>query len=176
MIFNIRNKLLVFLTVTSSLFITINVSCAGDAAQCKYRYYYISQRFNDEFKKSETYTTKSIRIMDIWVSEAYIYDPPILPSSWVYDITTLDRPDDIVSFMSAAAKSDKDTISYKDLENFLIIKQPANKPVKDKIYMKLIILSIGKEGGTFLDNAEVDYEEYTLQKIDKCLPEKSRRH
>lgn len=114
--------------------------------------------------------------MDMWVSDAYIYDLPKLPPSWAYATSFNKAPDRLISFMSATAKSDNHTIEYKDLENFLILRQPKNKPEEDKIYMQLIILYIGKEGGTGIDIEEADDDAFTVKRIDECLPEKPKKH
>lgn len=170
MTLNIGNKLAVLLTVAVALVIVVSVTGASDAAGCEYRYYYVSM------DKRENYKPERVRVIEMRVFDAYIYDLPKLPSSWVYDISNNYDPDGRVSFMHAAAKSDNHTIQYKDLENFVILRQPKNKPEEEKIYMRLIILYINEKGGTNINIAEADDDAFTVQRIDKCLPEKPIKH
>lgn len=113
--------------------------------------------------------------MEMRVFDSQIYDLPKLPSSWVYEISNNYASDGIVAFMHAAAKSDNHTIKYKDLDNFLILRQPKNKHAEEKIYMRLIILYIDKEGGTFTNIFEADDNAFIVNRIDKCLPEKPKK-
>ncbi|MCG6553457.1 MAG: hypothetical protein L7F77_14135 [Candidatus Magnetominusculus sp. LBB02] len=170
MTLNIRNIVVVLLTVATALFIVIGAANGSVAADCKYRYYSVSLSHVDG------YDDEKIRVMDMRIFDAYIYDLPKLPSSWVYEISNNYAPDGRVAFMYAAAKSDNHTIEYKDLENFLVLRQPNNKAEEEKIYMRLIILHIGKKGGTSIDIEEADDNAFTVKRIDKCLPEKPARH
>ncbi|MBF0556094.1 MAG: hypothetical protein HQK96_16335 [Nitrospirae bacterium] len=123
MTLNIKNKRSLLL-IAAALFIVVSVTGVGVTAECEYRYYYVSLDYGKD------YNNERIRIMEMIVFDAYIYDLPNLPASWVYDIINHDDPDGLVSFMSAAAKSDNHTIGYKDLENIVILKQPKSKSDK----------------------------------------------
>ncbi|MEO5361952.1 MAG: hypothetical protein H7843_16180 [Nitrospirota bacterium] len=166
---NIKNILMILLIQASVLCVNITDTCI--AQECEYRYYYVSL---DYYKGDADI---GIRVMEMWVSDAYIYDLPKLPSSWVYNITTnAGDPERIVSYMSAAAKSDNHTIKYKDLENFLIIRQHKSRAEKEKITMSLIILYINEKGTTSRETVEPYDNGFTVKRIDKCLPEKPQRH
>lgn len=166
---NIRNKLAVLLALAAIVFIAVSATDDLAAAECQYRYYYVSLAFTDEFKKGKIYNKAKIRIMEMRVFDADIYDLPNLPSSWVYDISN----NGDVAFMSAAASSDNQTIKYGDLGNFVILRQPANKP-EEKLHIKLTILYM-MQNGIHIDISDTDYDSFTVQKIEKCLPEKPRR-
>ncbi|MEO5361915.1 MAG: hypothetical protein H7843_15980 [Nitrospirota bacterium] len=168
MILNNDDKLLILITVLSvTLLITV---CAGVAAECEYQYYYVS------IKNRDNYKTRVVRIMDMIVFDAYIYDLPTLPSSWVYDLSNNQYSDGTISYLSAAAKSDKHTIKYQDLENFIILRQPKNKSEENKIHIKLTILDMTEKTSTIVKLFDTNEDDFTVQKIDKCLPEKPRRH
>ncbi|MBF0456413.1 MAG: hypothetical protein HQK99_00775 [Nitrospirae bacterium] len=167
---NIKSKLSVLQMVAAALFIISSVPATSDAAECKYRYYSVS------FDHQNYYNDQRIRALEMRIFDAYIYDLPKLPSSWVYEIGNNYAPHGRVAFMYATAKSDNHTIEYKDLENFLILRQPKNKPEEEKIYMRLIILYIGKKGGTGIDIEEADDDAFTVKRIDECLPEKPKKH
>ncbi|KWT92680.1 hypothetical protein [Candidatus Magnetominusculus xianensis] len=162
---NIRNRLAVLLIV-SAVMLFAN---AAVAAECKDTYYYASYGY------SPHYLTRRIRAFDLSVSNAYIYDLPKLPSSWVYvlDINEVD-----VTNITAAAKSDKHAIRYKDFEKFIILRQPKYMSGKN-IMIGFSLIYMKKEGGI---DTEVDvldpihYSAITLEKIDKCLPKKPLRH
>ncbi|MBF0458536.1 MAG: hypothetical protein HQK99_11665 [Nitrospirae bacterium] len=171
MTLNIRSKLAIFLTLSAMvIFIVFDATSAGVAAKCEYTYYYVSIR------DRENYKTERVRGMRMVVYHAYIYDLPNLPLSWVYDIRNNDGHDRNYAIMSAVAKSDNHAIEYKDLENFLILRQPKNKSEKDNIHMRLAILNMTIKESTSLKYFDTDDDEFTVQRIDKCLPEKPKKH
>ncbi len=170
MTLNIKNKRSLLLIAAVALFIVVSFTGVGVTAGCEYRYYYVSLDYGKD------YNNERIRIMEMIVFDAYIYDLPNLPASWVYDIINYDDPDGLVSFMSAAAKSDNHTIEYKDLEDFVILRQPKNKSGKDDIHIKLTILEMMGKESTIIKHYDTDDKDFTVQKIDKCLPEKPKKH
>lgn len=165
---------MVLLTISAmSLFVVTGFIDAASAVECKYRYYYVSMKFTEEDKKSNTYTSAAVRVMEMRVFNAYIYDLN-LPTSWAFDISNHHDPKDIVAFMAATAKSDNDTIKYKDLKYFVILRQPNNKP-EEEISIKLTILNMTGKKGIGVDISNSDYDAFTVETINKCLPEKPRR-
>lgn len=163
----IRNKLTVSVVV---LFIVASISYGGFAAECGYTYYYVSKN------NRENHKTERIRIIEMSVNDAYIYDLPSLPSSWVYDISNDEDSEGIESSMYAAAKSDNHTLGFKDLEDFVILRRPKNKLKKDVGRIWLTFIYITEKKGTSVRVYDTDDDEFTVQKTDKCLPEKPRRH
>ncbi|MEO5359745.1 MAG: hypothetical protein H7843_04785 [Nitrospirota bacterium] len=148
------------------------VTDVAHAAKCEDTYYYVSLVYDSNFK------SKRVRAIRFSVNNAYIYDLPFLPSSWVYDSYSCETSCGPKSAMTAAAKSDKHPITYKDFKRFVIIRQPKNKS-DNKILIGMSVIYMKKEGGigtyiTKLDN--LDNEGFTLEKINKCLPKKPRRH
>ncbi|MEO5359742.1 MAG: hypothetical protein H7843_04770 [Nitrospirota bacterium] len=161
----IRTAVLLIVSVMM-LFANADVTVA---AECKDTYYYASYGY------SPHYLTRRIRAFDLSVSNAYIYDLPKLPSSWVYvlDINEVD-----VTNITATAKSDKHAIRYKDFEKFIILRQPKYMSGKN-IMIGFSLIYMKKEGGIDIEVDVLDpihYSAITLEKIDKCLPKKPLRH
>ncbi|MEO5359748.1 MAG: hypothetical protein H7843_04800 [Nitrospirota bacterium] len=155
----IDNKLVILVTL-----LVVTVTGVAVAADCEYIYFYAS------IKNRENYKTEQVRGMIMTVYNASIYDLPNLPSSWVYKITKTKYYDRMISHLSAVAKSDKHIIKYRDLENFVILRQPKT----DKIHIKLTVLEMTEKTTTRVKAFET--EDFTVQMIDKCLPKKQRRH
>ncbi|MEO5361615.1 MAG: hypothetical protein H7843_14420 [Nitrospirota bacterium] len=164
MTLTIRNKLTISAVV---LCIVAGIPFVAFTDECGYTYYYVSKN------NRENYKTERIRIIEMSVNDAYIYDLPSLPSSWVYDISNSEDSVGISSSMTAAAKSDNHTIKFKDLDNFIILGRPKSKD--DRIRIWLTIVYMTKKAGTSVRVYDTD-DEFTIQKIDKCLPEKPLRH
>ncbi|MCG6551221.1 MAG: hypothetical protein L7F77_02745 [Candidatus Magnetominusculus sp. LBB02] len=143
----------------------------GVASECKDNYYYVLYNYDPHYK------TDRVRAFELTIHYAYIYGKPFLPSSWVYDITDCDGSCGVQSIMTAAAKSDKDTIRDEDLKKIAIIRQPKNKS-EDKIRVNMRAIYMGKKGGIGIGfpALNIDMEDFTLKKINKCLPKKPRRH
>ncbi|MBF0458784.1 MAG: hypothetical protein HQK99_12920 [Nitrospirae bacterium] len=142
------------------------------ASECEDTYYYVLYNYDPH------YATGRVRAFELSVRYAYIYGKPFLPSSWAYDITNYNSSCGVASVMTAAAKSDKQTIRDGDLKKIIIIRQPKNKSA-DKIRVAMSAIYMKKKGGigigfATLDN--IDNEDFTLKKINKCLPKKPRRH
>ncbi|MBF0459351.1 MAG: hypothetical protein HQK99_15785 [Nitrospirae bacterium] len=164
MTLRIRNKLAILLTVSAVMLFAV----AAHAAECEDTYYYAS--FDYEYY----FTTQRVIAFDLTVFDAYIYDLPKLPSSWV---RVIDSERDI-THLTAAAKSDKHAIGFKDLKKFIILKQPNDMSGK-KIAIIFSFIYMKKEGGigtldAMLDN--LNAFDLTVEKINKCLPKKPRRH
>ncbi|MBF0458084.1 MAG: hypothetical protein HQK99_09335 [Nitrospirae bacterium] len=146
-------------------------AAADVAAECEDIYYYAL------FGDSHSYPTRRLRAFEISVSFAYIYELPQFPSSWVY---VFDNNDGDITTVTAAAKSDKDAISFKDLEKFAILRQPKDMS-KYNIHIEFSAIYIDKEGGSgidasILDSLSIHVSPFHVKKIDKCLPLKPRRH
>ncbi|KWT91013.1 hypothetical protein [Candidatus Magnetominusculus xianensis] len=156
----IRNKLAVSAVV---ILLVAGITCTGFADECEYTYYYISKA------NRKNYETERVRIIEMSVNDAYIYDLPSLPSSWVYDISNSEDSVGISSSMTATSKSDNHTIKFKDLENFVILRRPKSKDGRIRIWLTIVYMT--KRSGTSVMVYYSDDNEVTVQKIDKCLPE-----
>ncbi|WP_420264693.1 hypothetical protein [Candidatus Magnetominusculus dajiuhuensis] len=156
----ITNRLAILLTVSAVTLFAVN----GIATECKDTYYYVF------YNHGQHYKTDRVRAFELTIRYAYIYDKPFLPSSWVYDITDYDNSWGVASVMTAAAKSDKDIIKYKDFKKLVIIRQPKNKS-DDKIRVNMRAIYMKKEGGIGIGFPvlNIDNEDFTLKKINKCL-------
>lgn len=167
---NIRNRRAILLIVSAvMLFVVTDITFA---VECEDTYYYVLLRYDQNYKN------KRVRAFQLSIRHAYIYDNLFLPSSWVYDITDCEGSCGEYSIMTASAKSDKYSIGYEDINKLVIIRQPINKSA-DKISVGMTVIYMKKEGGigmsfAALDN--VDNEDFTLTKINKCLPIKQQRH
>ncbi|MBF0556097.1 MAG: hypothetical protein HQK96_16350 [Nitrospirae bacterium] len=161
----ITNRLAILLTASAVMLFVVN----GVASECKDTYYYVL------FNNQPPYEKDRVRAFELTIRYAYIYDKPFLPLSWVYDITNYDNSWGVASVMTAAAKSDKDMIKYKDFKKLVIIRQPKNKS-DDEIRVKMSVIYMKKEGGIGIEFAtlNIDMGDFTLKKINKCLP--SQRH
>ncbi|MBF0457444.1 MAG: hypothetical protein HQK99_06075 [Nitrospirae bacterium] len=166
LIINLQNRLAVLLTISGVLLF----AAADVAAVCEDTYYYAS--FND----ARYYPTQRIRAFDLSVLDAYIYDLPKLPSSWVY---IFDKDDLCITGVTAAAKSDKYAISFKDLKKFIILSQPKDLSGKEP-YISFSLAYMKKEGGTgtkvALLERFIDVYDFKIVKIDKCILKKQRLH
>ncbi|MEO5359807.1 MAG: hypothetical protein H7843_05095 [Nitrospirota bacterium] len=163
--FKIRNRLAVLLTVP----VVLLFATAAVAAECEYTYYYAS------LDDASRHPTQRLRAFEMSVSDAYIYDLPKLPSSWIYII---DKKDGYITDMTAVAKSDKDAIRFKDIENFIILKQSKDLS-EDDIYIRFNFVYMTEKGVSGAKSAALirfDAFDFTLKKINKCLPKKPRRH
>ncbi|KWT92865.1 hypothetical protein [Candidatus Magnetominusculus xianensis] len=161
---NIRNRLAVFLTLSALLLFSV----ADLSAECEYTYYYASLDY------ASNYPTRRLRAFDMRVSGADIYDLPKLLSSWVYII---DNKDEYATRVTAVAKSDKDAIRFKDIANFIILKQYKDLS-EDDIYIRFNFVYMTEKGVSGAKSAAlIRYEasDLTIEKINKCLPKKPRR-
>ncbi|MEO5361694.1 MAG: hypothetical protein H7843_14825 [Nitrospirota bacterium] len=162
--FIIRNRLAVLMTVLVLLLFSV----ADIAAECKYTYYYASLDY------ASNYPTRRLRAFDMRVSGADIYDLPKLPSSWVYII---DDNDEYATKVTAVARSDKDGIRFKDIANFIILKQSKDLS-EDDIYIRFNFVYMTEKGDSGAKSAAlIRFEAFDLEveKINKCLPKKPRR-
>ncbi|MBF0457441.1 MAG: hypothetical protein HQK99_06060 [Nitrospirae bacterium] len=170
MTLSIRNRPAALLIVSAvMLFVVTDVAVA---VKCENTYYYASFSYSKKY-----YKTKKIRAFDISVSYAYIYDLPKLPSSWVYVIDNDSGSDRDITHITAMAKSDKHSIRVKDLNKFVILRQPKDKS-EYNILIGLNLIYLKKEGGSGTTAASLDtfHNDLTIEKINKCLPIKPLRH
>ncbi|MCG6552454.1 MAG: hypothetical protein L7F77_09010 [Candidatus Magnetominusculus sp. LBB02] len=140
------------------------------AAKCEDTYYYASFHYRLYHK------TYRVRAFDMTVDNAYIYDFPKLPSSWIYVFDSDSDRD--TTHVTATAKSDKHTIRAKDLEKFVIFRQPKDI-AGEKISIIFNVIYMKKEGGIGTDIGMLDNfndPDFDVEKINKCLPKKPRRH
>ncbi|MCG6551598.1 MAG: hypothetical protein L7F77_04670 [Candidatus Magnetominusculus sp. LBB02] len=169
MMINLMSRLAVLLAVLALMIFT--AADVSVAAKCEDTYYYAL------FGDSHYFATRRLRAFEISVSFAYIYDLPNFPSSWEY---IYDNNDGDITTVTAAAKSDDDAISYKDLEKFAILRQPKDMSGY-KIMIQFIAIYIDKEGisrthASVLDSLSIHTSPFDVKKIDKCFPKKPRRH
>ncbi|MEO5360173.1 MAG: hypothetical protein H7843_06950 [Nitrospirota bacterium] len=171
MTLNIRNRIAGLLIVLAvMLFVVTDVAIA---AKCEDSYYYASYNYNEKH-----YKTVKFLAFDMYVFDAQIYDIPKMPSSWVYVIDNNSYYDRGITHITAAAKSDKHTIGFKDLQNFVILRQPKDIS-EEEITIIFNFIYVKKEGGIGTNSAmldRLDNHQLTVEKIDKCLPKKLRRH
>lgn len=157
---NIRYRLAVLLMISVVMPFAITYA----AAECDDTYYYVS------FDYKYYFTTQKVRAFDLTVFRAYIYDLPKLPPSWV----CISDSDGDITHMTAAAKSDKHAIGFKDLEKFVILRQPKDMSA-EKISIILSFIYMKKDGGIGTHDAMLDNLnafDLDVEKINKCLPKK----
>ncbi|KWT91016.1 hypothetical protein [Candidatus Magnetominusculus xianensis] len=165
----LNNRLAILLTALVAILFIVTKAIA---AECEDTYYYVSLDYEKDYK------AERVRSFQLAVGNAFIYDVIFLPSSWVYDITCYKGSCRETSVITATAKSDKHTLKVKDFNKFVIIRQPNNKS-EQTIFITLSIIYMTKEGGVNTYDAGRDpikYNDFTLQKIDKCLTRDSRIH
>ncbi len=166
------------LSISDSLAILMMVSAVmmfaitdvAHAAKCEDTYYYASFFYRNDYK------TQRVRAFDMTVFDAYIYDFPKLPSSWVYVIDS--NSDRRITHVTATAKSDKHTIRVKDLNKFVILRQPEDLS-GEKISIIFNVIYMKKEGGIGTETGMLDnlnYPDLDVEKINKCLPKKPLKH